>query len=301
MNIRDLRYLVAVAETLHFGHAAEASHASQPTLSAQIRKLEEELGVRIFERNNKSVAITPAGAAVISQARNALDQINQIIVVAGNYQDPMSGEFRLGMIPTIAPYLIPSFLGPLSNEFPNLDLIVSESVTGELGERLLSHEVDAAILSTAVDETAILSMDLFDEPFWLVHPSNHAFYYEDVISLKQLKKENLLLLSDEHCLSGQTKQLIDTIELGSEYDFRATSMETLLQLVSNGRGCTLIPALALAGPYMTGMGLIAKPIKEKKAKRRVSLVARKHYSNPTALTNIAELIKQHLPNTVQVL
>ncbi|HAK52781.1 MAG TPA: LysR family transcriptional regulator [Gammaproteobacteria bacterium] len=301
MNVRDLRYLAAVADSRHFGHAAQTCHVSQPTLSAQIRKLEEELGVLIFERNNKSVAITPAGSAVVAQARTALDQIDQIAVVASNYQDPMSGEFRLGMIPTIAPYLIPGFLSPLSNEFPNLDLTVSESVTAELEDKLLSHELDAAILATAVDETEMLSINLFDEPFWLVHPSDHAFYYEDVISLKQLKKENLLLLSDAHCLSGQVRQLISAIEPGTGYDFRATSMETLLQLVSNGRGCTLIPALALAGPYMTGMGLIAKPIKDKKARRRVSLVARKRYSNPDALTNISELIKQHLPNTVHVL
>ena len=187
MNVRDLRYLVAVADSRHFGHAAEAFHVSQPTLSAQIRKLEEELSVLIFERNNKSVAITPAGAAVVGQARTAIDQIDQIAVVASNYQDPMSGEFRLGMIPTIAPYLIPGFLSPLSSEYPNLDLTVSESVTAELEEKLLSHEVDAAILATAVDDTEMLSIDLFDEPFWLVHPSDHAFYYEDVISLRQLK------------------------------------------------------------------------------------------------------------------
>ena len=198
MNVRDLRYLAAVADSRHFGHAAQTCHVSQPTLSAQIRKLEEELGVLIFERNNKSVAITPAGSAVVAQARTALDQIDQIAVVASNYQDPMSGEFRLGMIPTIAPYLIPGFLSPLSNEFPNLDLTVSESVTAELEDKLLSHELDAAILATAVDETEMLSINLFDEPFWLVHPSDHAFYYEDVISLKQLKKENLLLLSDAH-------------------------------------------------------------------------------------------------------
>ena len=145
MNLRDLRYLVSLADKQHFGQAAKACHVSQPTLSAQIRKLELELGIVIFERNNKSVVITRAGSAVIAKTRRALEQIDQITTIASDYQDQMVGDFRLGMIPTIAPYLIPDFLNPLSREFPKLDLIVSESITVELINQLDKHEIDAAI------------------------------------------------------------------------------------------------------------------------------------------------------------
>ena len=301
MNLRDLRYLVSLADKQHFGQAAKACHVSQPTLSAQIRKLELELGIVIFERNNKSVVITHAGSAVIAKTRSALEQIDQIITIAGDYQDQMVGDFRLGMIPTIAPYLIPDFLNPLSREFPKLDLIVSESITAELINQLDKHAIDAAIIATSVAETHLKTIALFDEPFWLVHPSDHRFYHEDVIPLGELKKENLLLLSDAHCLSEQVRKLLSQQGSSVEHGFRATSMETLLQLVSNGRGCTLIPALALSGPYMTGMGLIAKPIKEEQAMRRVSLVTRKSYANSKSLANISRLIKENLPNTVRII
>ena len=300
MNIRDLRYLVSLADTRHFGRAARACHISQPTLSAQIRKLELELGIAIFERAKKSVVITRAGSAVIAQTRDALEQIDQIKMIANAYQDQMASDFRLGMIPTIAPYLIPYFLNPLSTEFPQLDLIVSESVTAELINQLEKHEIDAAIIATSVTDNNLRSITLFSEPFWLVHPSDHRFYHEDVIPLGELKNENLLLLSDAHCLSEQVRELLAPNGPLVEHDFQATSMETLLQLVSTGRGCTLIPALALSGPYMTGMGLIAKPIAQEKALRQVSLVARHSYANSKSLANISRIIKQNLPNTVRI-
>lgn len=300
MNLRDLRYLVSLADTRHFGRAAKACHISQPTLSAQIRKLELELGISIFERNNKSVVITRAGSAVIAKTRGALEQIDQIKLIANDYQDQMASDFRLGMIPTIAPYLIPYFLNPLSTEFPQLDLIVSESVTGELMRQLEKHEIDAAIIATSIPENNLRSIALFSEPFWVVHPSDHRFYHEDVISIRELKNENLLLLSDSHCLSEQVRTLLAQYGPLVEHNFRATSMETLLQLVSTGRGCTLIPALALSGPYMTGMGIIAKPLVEETALRHVTLVARNSYANSKSLANISRIIKQNLPNTVRV-
>ena len=211
----------------------------------------------------------------------------------------MASDFRLGMIPTIAPYLIPYFLNPLSTEFPQLDLIVSESVTRELMRQLEKHEIDAAIIATSIPENNLRSIALFSEPFWVVHPSDHRFYHEDVIPIRELKNENLLLLSDSHCLSEQVRALLARYGPLVEHNFRATSMETLLQLVSTGRGCTLIPALALSGPYMTGMGVIAKPLVEETALRHVTLVARNSYANSKSLANISRIIKQNLPTVVQ--
>ncbi len=167
MNLRDFKYVIAVAETHHFGRAAERCFVSQPTLSGQIKKLEDELGVVIFERTKRSVEITPIGQEIIALSRQLMEQADAIEQVARAHSDPLAGPFRIGALPTLSPYLMPLILVPLRKEYPQLKLVLYEEVTESLIKRLRSHELDAALLATPVDEPDLAAIPIFDEPFWL--------------------------------------------------------------------------------------------------------------------------------------
>jgi LysR family hydrogen peroxide-inducible transcriptional activator len=175
MNLRDLKYIIAVAETRHFGRAAERCFVSQPTLSGQIKKLEEELGVTLFERTNRSVEITPVGSVILTHARLILEQADLIQQLARAHQDPLAGPLRIGVIQTLSPYLMPLILMPLRKQHPQIKLVLSEEQTDALLERLRNHEIDAALLATPVTEQDFESLPLFDEPFWIAYPRKHPF------------------------------------------------------------------------------------------------------------------------------
>ena len=302
MTLQELRYLVALADTGHFGQAAERCFVSQPTLSGQIKKLEDELGVAVFERTNRSVEITPVGEAILIHARQIMEQVDAIEQLARAAQDPLAGALRVGAIPTLSPYLIPLILLPLKRQHPQMKLILSEELTDTLLERLRDHEIDAALLATAVDEPDLGSMPLFDEPFWIAFPRKHAFYNKDKITRKDLEGENLLLLAEGHCLADQAMEvchLTERNQQGELADLRAASLETLIQLVAAGYGTTLVPALALRGSWTTGSGVVAQPLSLPHASRRVSLVYRNSFPRLAALEAFAHIIRNHLPNTVK--
>lgn len=302
MNLRDLKYILAVAETRHFGRAAERCFVSQPTLSGQIKKLEDELDVVIFERTNRSVEITPVGELILNHARLALEQAEAIEQAARAHQDPLAGPLRVGAIPTLSPYLMPLVLVPLKRTCPKLKLVLSEEITDSLVGRLAHHEIDTALLATEVDETDFDSMTLFDEPFWLAHPMNHPFNERDEITARDLKEVDLLLLADGHCLTHQVMEVCRVAERptqGEMADLRAASLETLLQLVGAGFGCTLVPALAIRGGWMTDSGIIARRLDLPDAYRRISLVYRRSFPRRRALEALAEVVREHLPNTVK--
>jgi LysR family hydrogen peroxide-inducible transcriptional activator len=303
MNLRDLKYIVAVAETRHFGKAAERCFVSQPTLSGQIKKLEEELGVSIFERTNRSVEITPVGRAILEHARQMLEQAGVIEQLARAQQDPLAGPLRIGAIPTLSPYLMPLILMPLKQQHPRMQLVLSEELTDTLLGRLLNHEIDAALLATPVDEQGLDSLPLFDEPFWVAFPREHRFYTKQKITLRDLDREQLLLLSEGHCLAQQIRDVCQLAERergdGDMADLRASSLETLIQLVRAGFGLTLIPALAMQGSWVTGSGVVAQPLAGSTASRRISLVYRHSFPRQAALQAFADTILEHLPNTVK--
>ncbi len=302
MNLRDLKYILAVAETRHFGRAAERCFVSQPTLSGQIKKLEDELDVIIFERTNRSVEVTPVGEVILTHARLALEQAEAIEQVARAHQDPLAGPLRIGAIPTLAPYLMPLVLVPLKRTYAKLRLVLSEEITDSLLGRLARHEIDAALLATPVDETDFATMPLFDEPFWLAHPMNHPLNERDEISAQDLEEIDLLLLAEGHCLTHQVMEVCRLAERpthGEMADLRAASLETLLQLVGAGFGCTLVPALAIRGGWMTDSGIIARPLNLPDAYRRISLVYRRSFPRRRALEVFAGTVREHLPNTVR--
>jgi LysR family hydrogen peroxide-inducible transcriptional activator len=302
MNLRDIKYILAVAETRHFGRAAERCFVSQPTLSGQIKKLEEALGVTIFERTNRSVEVTPIGAEILTHARLLMEQADAIEQVARAHQDPLAGPLRLGAIPTLSPYLMPLILVPLKQRYPQLKLVLFEEITDSLLRRLAQHELDAALLATPVTDPDLVAMPLFDEPFWLAHPRKHPLYDRDEITAQDLEQIDLLLLSEGHCLTHQVMEvchLADRPRQGEMADLRAASLETLLQLVGAGFGCTLVPALAIRGGWMTDSGIIARRLELDDAYRRISLVYRRSFPRRAALDAVAATVREHLPNTVR--
>jgi LysR family hydrogen peroxide-inducible transcriptional activator len=304
MNLRDLKYIVAVAECRHFGRAATRCFVSQPTLSGQIKKLEDHLGVTIFERTNRSVELTPIGSTIVERARLAIEQAEAIEQLARDHQDPLAGPLRIGAIPTLSPYLMPLILVPLRRLFPQMRLVLSEEITDSLMGRLHRHEIDAALLATPVEDPDLTSIPLFDEPFWLAHPRKHPLYEKDEISAKDLEAIDLLLLAEGHCLTHQVMEvchMAERAQTGELADLRAASLETLLQLVGAGFGCTLVPALAIRGGWMTDSGIIARRLDLPDAGRRISLVFRRSFPRRRALEAFAGVVRDHLPNTVRVL
>ena len=298
MNLRDLRYICAVAELRHFGKAAERIHVSQPTLSGQIRKLEDTLGVALFERTNKSVRITPAGERIVDLARQVLQGADEISRVAQAHCDPLAGPMRLGMIPTVAPYLIPLFVRPLQAALPDLKPVFIEEITDSLLAGLERGDLDAAILATEPDHPRLLSLPLYHEPFWVAVPLGHELEHREKIRLQDLDPGELMLLADGHCFRDQALAVCGLDETAERPDTTATSLETIVNLVAAGHGITLVPALAIGGAWTTDQGVIARSVEEPDAARTVSLVHRPGYPREALLRQIAAVIRDTVPNTV---
>src|SRR3569832_1691886 len=203
MNLRDLKYIIAVADTRHFGRAAARCFVSQPTLSGQIKKVEDELGVAIFERNNRAVEVTPVGKAILELARQVMEQADAIIQLARVHQDPLAGPLRVGGIPTLSPNLMPLILKPLRKQYPQMKLVLTEELTSMLLERLRDHEIDAALLATPVEDSSLATMPLFDEPFWIAYPRHHPLQAKEKITRRDLEGIDLLLLAEGHCRASQ--------------------------------------------------------------------------------------------------
>ncbi len=244
MNLRDLEYLVAVADSLHFGRAAQAVHVSQPTLSMQLKKLEETLGVQLFERSNKQVMLTPIGQQLTLRARRVLEEAAELTRAARAARDPLSGTVRLGLFPTLAPYLLPAIMPALTRAFPKLDILLVEEKTPELIAQLEVGALDGALLAMPVVHPALRATPLFTEPFYLAVAAKHRLAKRREIHPADIRHETMLLLEDGHCLRDQALEVCHTIGIGESNNFRATSLETLRHMVANGDAVTLMPALA---------------------------------------------------------
>jgi len=304
MNLRDLKYLVAVADTHHFSQAAERCFVSQPTLSGQIKKLEEELGVTLFERTKRSVETTPQGEAIVAQARQVLEQADALQQLAQSYQDPLIGPLRMGAIPTLSPYLMPLILKPLKKQYSQIKLVLTEELTDMLLTRLGKHEIDAALLATPVDDPDFESIPLFDEPFWLVHPRSHPLAERKKIIQADLDSADLLLLAEGHCLAEQAMEVCHLQERdvqGEMADLRAASLETLLQMVAAGFGSTLLPALALKTISARDRGIKARQLQLPDTFRRISLVYRRTFPRRQVLEAFTEVVLKNLPDSVHPL
>ena len=300
MNLRDLRYVIAVAELGHFGKAATACHVSQPTLSGQILKLEEELGVAIFERVGKQVRATPVGEQILAHARRTVSAASDITSTARASRDPLAGALRLGVIPTLAPYLMPFVLPRAALDLPKAPLMLVEDLTGHLLGPLADGELDAALIATDPPSDRIATMDLFDEPFWLVMPCDHPLAKVKRIDLDSIDPRSLLLLTDGHCLRDQALEMCGRSEAAAAgtADVRAASLETLIQLTAAKYGLTLVPRLAVANWPGTMEKLAARPINDPKATRKVRLAYRRDMPRKAALEALAEVVRNSVPDTV---
>lgn len=244
MNLRDLKYLVAVADLQNFSLAAERCFVSQPTLSVQIKKLEDSLGVVVFERNNRGLRTTEAGAQIIAAARRILAEVENIAQIAESTHDPCAGTFRLGAFPTLASYIFPSVVPRIRVELPRLKLLLIEEKTAILIEQLRSGYCDLAFLALPVNDPALVSMKLFEDSFYLAVPDHHPLAAETAVDVGLLRELKLLLLDEGHCLRDQALDVCYQHGGLEEPDFRATSLETLRMMVKAGTGLTLMPGLA---------------------------------------------------------
>ncbi len=296
VTLTELKYLVAVAEHGHFGRAAEACNISQPTLSTQLKKLEDLLGTPLFERTNKSVHITPKGEAILGTARRVLAGAEEIKALARE-DNPLSGTLRLGAIPTLAPYMLPWLLPPLRATYSDFRPAWVEDLTGRLVEGLRHHTLDAAFLALPVDEPGLESLPLFDEPFWVACPKGHRLAKAEAIGRRDLKREDVLCLTEGHCLRDQQIDLCGGGSGASE-SFQLASLETIRQLVAAGVGLTLLPALATPQEMNRhggdDGGIVARPYAGAE-RRRIGLAFRETHPARRDMGLLADLIDANLP------
>jgi LysR family transcriptional regulator, hydrogen peroxide-inducible genes activator len=275
MNLRDLDYLVAVADHRHFGRAAEASFVSQPTLSTQIKKLEAELGVELIERNPRQILLTAAGEAVVERARIILRERSNIRDIARRAEDPESGSLRLGLFPTIAPYLLPHVVPMLHHRYPKLELLLVEEKTEVVLERLRDGQLDVGVLAMPVDDVRLRVEPLFDEDFVLAVPSDHPLAARGgPVDLSVLADEDVLLLEEGHCLRDQALSVCQHSGASERSGFRATSLETLRQMVAAGVGITLLPELAVRPPVPPYADIALLRFVEPVPRRQIAMVWR---------------------------
>jgi LysR family hydrogen peroxide-inducible transcriptional activator len=293
LKLKDLRYLVAVADTRHFGRAAERSFVSQPTLSAQLKKLEEYLGVQLIERAPKRIQLTAAGEEIVERARRILESSEEIVELARGHRDPLAGRLRLALLPTIGPYLLPNVAGRLRKQLPRLELMLYEYQTDPMLEKLHSGEIDVGILALPVSVDGLDTQELYKEPFMVAMPSSHRLAQRNAIKVDDLAHETLLLLEDGHCLRDQALDICAGTDVHEKQNFRATSLETLRQMVASGVGITLLPELAGRGAYGNARGVTIKPFAKPVPTRTIGAVWRKSSARRAAILALCKQIEAH--------
>jgi LysR family hydrogen peroxide-inducible transcriptional activator len=264
-------------------------------LSGQIRKLEDDLGVALFERTNRAVYVTPVGEAIVAQARQVLALADEIVETARAAKDPLSGEFSLGMIQTIGPYLSPLVLSTIREELPDLSLTLMEGQTADLENRMANGELDGAVLATVPDDPRLREIALYDEPFWIALSQGHPLAGRDAIDLGDLRNEELLLLADGHCLRDQVLDACHAATGTTEANTRHTSLETLLALAAAGDGVTLMPALSKLRRDSLGRAIVLRPEASGSAGRTVRLACRKTFPRTELVERLAAIIRAGVP------
>ncbi len=293
MTLQELRYLVALADTGHFGHAAEACFVSQSTLSTGLKKLEDYLGVVLFDRSLKRVTPTPIGREIVDSARRIVEEAARIRELAGYAKDPMDRTAHLGVIPTLGPYYLPHVLTQVRQAHPRLRLLLREEMTPHMLTHLGEGKLDAGLLALPVNDPSLEVAPLFVEPFLAAVPAEHALAGAERVRLDQLASAGLLLLEEGHCLRDQALEACHLQGIRSE-EIRATSLETLRQMVAMGLGVTLIPTLAGGAGVGADAGVVLKPLAEP-ASRTIGLVWRRRSPLAHTLGRLAQTLASRLP------
>jgi LysR family hydrogen peroxide-inducible transcriptional activator len=289
MKFSSLRYLVAFADEGSFSRAAERCHVSQPTLSVALQNLEAELGVSLIERNKGHVALTELGWQVVGQARKALDETRRIEQVAQLGKDPLHGDFRLGVIHTIGPYLLPELIGAMRKTAPDTHLFIEESMTALLSDYLKYGTVDAAIIALPFDVSGIKTHALYDEPFEVVVPKGHPFATRKAIAAKEVRGQDVLVLKAGNCFREQVLDACPEISHAEGSTHEGHSIETVRCMVASGYGISVLPAASLSGIYKNDL-VVSIPFEEPPPSRRVALAWRQGFTRPQAIEAIIRAV-----------
>lgn len=297
MTLNELRYIVAVARERHFGHAAEACFVSQPTLSVAVKKLEDELGVSLFERGTGEVTVTTVGQQIVEQAQRVLEEADGIKHLARHGKNPLAGVLRLGAIYTIGPYLLPRLIPRISEQAPEMPLMIEENFTSVLSERLKRGELDVIVISLPFNEPGVLTRPIYDESFSVLLPGNHPWSGQAAVGTDQLAGEDVLLLGPGHCFRDQVLEVCpncikstaggNSLQRGLE----GGSLETIRCMVASGVGITVLPCSAVAEDRFVEPLVRSLPFAGKAPRRRVALAWRKPFSRLEAVDVLARAIR----------
>jgi LysR family hydrogen peroxide-inducible transcriptional activator len=298
MTLTELKYIVAVARAKHFGHAAEACFVAQPTLSVAIKKLEDELGVVLFERGGSEVSVTPLGAQIVAQAERVLEQTAAIKELAKQNKDPLAGPLRLGVIYTIGPYLLPPLVKNLIQNVPQMPLVLQENFTVKLLELLRQGELDAAIMALPLPDHGMSIQTLYDEPFVVAMPKQHPWASRKEISAQDLKTETMLLLGTGHCFRDQVLEVCPEMARfsaggnGMQRTFEGSSLETIRHMVASGIGLTVLPRASVPDMKDPNGMLAFVPFSAPAPSRRVVIVWRKSFTRRAAIEAVCQAVAE---------
>jgi LysR family hydrogen peroxide-inducible transcriptional activator len=292
MNLRALQYFVKLADLRHFSKAADACFVSQPTLSTQIKKLEDELGVQLVERSPKNIMLTPIGEEIAARARLVLRDVEQIYAAARRSGNPAEGVIRIGLFPTLAPYYLPHVVPALRRKYPSLRLQLAEEKTEDLLRMLRQGELDAALLALPINDEGLAMTTLFEEPFVLALPADHSLAKRSRVTMDDLNGSELLLLEEGHCLREHALEVCALAGAHERADFHATSMETLRQMVAADVGITLMPVLAIKPPIAATENILIRKFAEPVPSRTIALVWRGSSALSSFLEELAGTLRR---------
>ena len=294
MTLTELRYIVAVAREKHFGRASEACHVSQPTLSVAIKKLEEELDLKIFERGSTEVSVTALGEEIVRQAQTVIEQAAAIKEIAKRGKDPLAGALRLGIIYTIGPYLLPPLVRSVIERFPQMPLMLQENFTIKLLEMLRMGELDCAIMAEPFPDVGLAVAPLYDEPFMVAVPANHPLAQRTSVSAEELKRETMLLLGTGHCFRDHVLEVCPEFARfssdaeGIRKSFEGSSLETIKHMVASGMGVTVVPMLSVPKEPQAHLRFI--PFEGSPPTRRVVLAWRRSFTRYEAIAALRNAV-----------
>ncbi len=290
MTLTELKYVVALAQERHFGRAAQKCFVTQPTLSLALAKLEDELGVRLFERNKNEVLVTPMGAGIVEQARRVLDEAGKIASLAKGAQDQLAGALRLGVIPTIGPYLLPELVPILRKRAPDMPLMIEENFTGSLVPMLRDGEIDVALVALPFAVPGVKTRTLYEEPFSVVVPEGHAWAKKKRVRPDELSGESLLVLNAGHCFREQVLEACPGQANTANPEGRSgSSLETIRNMVASGLGVSVLPDTALQSRYANKLVKVI-PFTEPVPSRKVAIAWRASFSRPKAVEAVAQAV-----------
>jgi len=294
MTLTELRYIVTLAQESHFGRAAERCHVSQPTLSVGVKKLEDELGVLIFERTKSAVRLTPVGEGIVTQAQKVLEQAQSIRELAQAGKNQLAAPLKVGAIYTVGPYMFPHLIPQLHRVAPDMPLYIEENFTHVLRDKLRTGELDAIIIALPFQEADVLTLPLYDEPFYVLMPANHSWSKKETIDAEMLNDKSLLLLGEGHCFRDQVLEACPTTRKGeapTHTTVESSSLETIRHMVASGLGVSILPLSAVDSHHYSAGVLDIRPLTPPVPFRTVAIAWRASFPRPRAIEVLADSIR----------